>query len=228
MTDWRMEDFAKLIPESLKGRSGRVFYSGRRAFESPSSVYILGINPGGDPPQDGGETVREHTATVLACEDHGWSAYQDESWGPNLKPGSETFQKRAKYLCGKIRKDVDEVPASNVIFERSPDFASFRGDAKLAAKRCWPFHRKVIDTLDVQIVVCLGKHAGYLVREKLNAHCQIDEFVEVNRRRWRSQTHASPDGFQVVTLTHPSRADWTKCKTDPTGLVVRAMRRLGQ
>ena len=228
MTDWRMEDFAKLIPESLKGRSGRVFYSGRRAFESPSSVYILGINPGGDPPQNGGETVREHTATVLACEDHGWSAYQDESWGPNLKPGSATFQKRAKYLCGKIRKDVDEVPASNVIFERSPDFASFPGDPKLAAKRCWPFHRKVIDTLGVRIVVCLGANAGKFVRRNLNADCETGEFVEKNQRKWRSRVHKSPSGIQVVTLAHPSRSDWTKCPTDPTGLVVQALHDLGQ
>ena len=228
MTDWHMEEFDALIPESLKDSSGKVFYSGRRAFESPSSVYILGINPGRAPPQGGGETVREHTAEVLACEDHGWSAYQDESWGPNLKRGSATFQKRVQYLCNKISMDVREVPASNVIFERSPDFASLGGRAKCVAKKCWPFHRKVIDTLGVRIVVCLGANAGHYVRQKLNADCETGEFVEKNKRRWRSRIHKSPDGIQVVTLAHPSRSDWTKRASDPTHLVVQALHDLGQ
>ena len=93
---------------------------------------------------------------------------------------------------------------------------------------CWPFHQKVIDTLGVRIVVCLGKEASRYVREKLKADRKLEKYVENNNRHWRSCTHESPDGVQVVTLTHPSRANWTNSKTDPTCLVARAMHRLGQ
>ena len=227
MTKWRMEDFAACIPKSLNDCSGKVFYSGRQAFEAPSSIYILGINPGGDHSDLGGETVGKHTNEVLYNYERDWSAYKDEKW-PKHQRGSAPLQKRVKHLCSEIGLDAAEVPASNVIFKRSIDFSKLQGDAKRVAKECWPFHRKVIDTLGVRIVVCQGNSAGRYVRKELNAHRQIDKFVECNGRRWNSLTHESPDGFQVVTLAHPSRSDWTKSKTDPTDLVVQAVCRIGE
>ena len=46
------------IPASLLLRSGSVFYSGRAAFTRPSKLYILGLNPGGDPAVQAEETIR--------------------------------------------------------------------------------------------------------------------------------------------------------------------------
>ena len=43
----KMEVFAELMPEGLRGERGRAFYSGRSAFEKPSHLYILGFNPAG-------------------------------------------------------------------------------------------------------------------------------------------------------------------------------------
>ena len=80
MTNWRIEDLAACIPKSLKDCSGKVFYSGRKAFEAPSCVYILGINPGGDPLNHGGETVGKHTEKLLSRKEQDWSAYRDEKW----------------------------------------------------------------------------------------------------------------------------------------------------
>ncbi len=228
MADWRMEDFAALIPDSLKDCSGKVFYSGRKAFEEFSPVYILGINPGGRPSKIVDETVGKHTDKVLSRKKRDWSAYRDEKWAPK-GPGSNPMQKRVRNLCCKIGVDIGEVPASNVIFNWSRTISKLRqSDVNCMVEVCWPFHQRVIDTLGVRIVVCLGKDAGRFVREKLSAHRQIDKFVENNRRRWRGHTHKSLDGFKVVTLTHPSRADWTKSISDPTGLVVRAMHGLGE
>ena len=45
----QVDDFAKLVPESYLDRSGAVFYSGRRAFSQPSDLYLLALNPAGDP-----------------------------------------------------------------------------------------------------------------------------------------------------------------------------------
>ena len=228
MTNWRMEDFAALVPDSLKDCSGKVFYSGRKAFEAPSLVYILGINPGGAPPDHAEEKVGTHTKMVLACEQRDWSAYKDEKWG-SYKPGLAPVQRRVKHFCRQAELDLRGVPASNVIFKRSRNLSDLkRDDIKRMVEECWPFHRKVIDTLGVRIVVCLGKAAGRYVREKLKADRKLEKFVEDNNRHWRSCTHQSPDGLQVVTLTHPSRANWTNSKTDPTYLVARAVRRLDQ
>ena len=44
-----IEKLAERIPPDLLGRSGSVFYSGRAAFSSQASLYILGLNPGGNP-----------------------------------------------------------------------------------------------------------------------------------------------------------------------------------
>ena len=93
------------------------------------------------------------------------------------------------------------------------------------ARQCWPFHEAVIETLGVRVIVCLGRHAGYLVRERLDAHEAVDEFVEDNRRRWKSRVHTNARGLAVVTLAHPSQVDWTVSATDPTKLVERSLRR---
>lgn len=51
-----IEALAEKIPESLLARSGKVFYSGRQAFSKPSPLYVLGVNPGGDPAHYESET----------------------------------------------------------------------------------------------------------------------------------------------------------------------------
>jgi hypothetical protein len=45
------------IPEELLDHSGRVFYSGHAAFSVSSDLYILGLNPGGDPLAQAVETI---------------------------------------------------------------------------------------------------------------------------------------------------------------------------
>lgn len=62
----KVEEFAELIPEELKGEQGRVFYSGRSAFEKPSHLYILGFNPVGS--WEG--TISEHTDWILKEAPH--------------------------------------------------------------------------------------------------------------------------------------------------------------
>lgn len=42
------ETFAAAVPTSLLSESGKVFYSGRNAFSPPASIYVLGVNLGGD------------------------------------------------------------------------------------------------------------------------------------------------------------------------------------
>ena len=82
-----IDDLYRYVPEALFGEYGRVFYSGRDAFNNPSRVYLLGLNPGGSPLDQAQETVSSHSIHVLQDERHNWSAFRDESW-LGARPGS--------------------------------------------------------------------------------------------------------------------------------------------
>jgi hypothetical protein len=67
--------------------------------------------------------------------------------------------------------------------------------------------------------VCFGKQAGDRVRRRLCANSLVEVFVERNDRRWTSRAYKNSAGLVVLSLTHPSVADWTIPATDPTPLV---------
>ena len=217
-----IEEFAELIPKSLLDKSGEVFYSGRRAFNASSDLYILGANPGGDPEALSDQTVSKKVNEVLHEKPENWSAYRDESWRGKA-PGKSTMQRRMLHLFGRVGHDPGEVPVSEVVFQCSRNVNALKGDFRELALLCWPFHQAVIDRLGVKVVVCIGKRAGEFVRRQLNAHEPIDWFSERNRRRWESHSHRSDCGIIVVTLTHASQVDWTNRASDPTWLVIRAL-----
>ena len=218
-----IQDFVQLVPKTLMDKSGSVFYSGRLAFEAPSELYILGANPGGDIQTQANETVSWHTNKVLQREPSDWSAYRDEPWG-NFAPGTYKMQRRMRYLFSRLGVDPGKVPSSNVVFLRSNRTNELvQGFAELA-RLCWPFHQRVIEDLGVRVVVCLGGKSTDWVLSRVSAYRQIDEFIEKNGRGWASRTHRSDGGLTVVGLTHPSVADWTDSATDPTDLVLRAIK----
>ena len=117
-SDQMIEEFAKLVPESLLDKSGEVFYSGRRAFNASSDLYILGANPGGDPEALSDQTVSKKINEVLYEKPENWSAYRDEAWRGKA-PGKSTMQRRMLHLFGRVGHDPGEVPVSEVVFQRS-------------------------------------------------------------------------------------------------------------
>ena len=215
----QVDDFAKLVPESYLDRSGAVFYSGRRAFSQPSDLYVLALNPAGDP--EGPHTIRRNIDSVVNRHPDNWSAYRDERWSGN-RPGCDRRQRRVLHLFNRIGRDPGEVPTSETVFLRATDWRKL-GELEELAQECWPFHEAVIKTLGVRVIVCQGRHAGRLVRQRLDARQRVAEFTEDNRRRWKSQTHMNAQGLAVLTLAHPSQADWTVPASDPTGLVGQAL-----
>ena len=181
-----IEDFAKLIPESLLDKSGKVFYSGRKAFEAPKELYILGANPGGAPEDYVDETVSSHTQKALNSKPY-WSEYTHGRWGRGRKgekhlPGEHRLQKRMRHLLNGMRLNPGEVPASNLIFLRSARLETLSEDWEQLAEKCWQFHQAVIEYLGVRVVVCLGQDTGNWVCYKLNAECLVDRFKENNKR----------------------------------------------
>ncbi|MFH1140239.1 MAG: uracil-DNA glycosylase family protein [Chloroflexota bacterium] len=217
-----IDTLMQLIPEDLMGRSGSVFYSGKDAFTGMRPLYLLGVNPGGDPSKKSKETVRWHTNKVLREESDNWSAYRDESWEGAL-PGAWGMQPRVLHLLRGLKLDPGEVPASNIVFLRSRREGTIAGSLNELAEACWPFHRRVIEELNIRVVLCFGKTAGGWVCKQLGADRLVGQFIEHNNRRWKSTAFRNSDGITVVVGTHPSIADWTSPATDPTELVRRML-----
>ena len=216
------DDFVSLIPSSLLGRSGAVFYSGRAAFLKPSPLYILGLNPGGCPTDDPNETIGQKLINWPSLPDE-WSAYSDDIW--KGLPGTHGMQPRVVHLLSRLGLNPRHVPASNVVFVRTRDEASLAAEKQSLLQACWPVHRAVIEQLGVTTILCFGGTAGWWVREALGAHKEVGSFVENNNRRWTSTAHLSPNGLCAITATHPSRADWRNPDSDPTPLVKKMLLR---
>lgn len=217
-----IEDFASRIPPQVGTRSGKVFYSGRRAFSLPSALYVLGINPGGSPENYLTETVASHTHQVLFSHPAEWSAYRDESW--ELRPpGTYGMAPRVLHLFERLRLEPHAVPCSNVVFVRSRSEADLASELPSLVEVCWPFHQHVIERLAPKVVLCLGSGAGAIVRQRLGAHREVSKFVERNDRRWVSRSYEANRGQRVVVVTHPSRVDWLNPAADPSPLVAAAL-----
>lgn len=213
-----MLDYVKLLPSALMNVSGSAFYSGKNAFQGQKDLYILGLNPGGSPIKQKEETLSWHTEKMLKNSNPNWSEYKDESWNGH-SPGTYGLQPRILHMLSVLGLSPYEVPASNICFVRSEREQTISKVFFTYAEMCWPFHSKVIQNLHIKVILCFGKRAGDFVRYKTKANRFIEEFVEVNERKWRSQAFKSPDDLIVITATHPSIADWTKPETDPSALV---------
>jgi hypothetical protein len=211
------------LPTNLLTRSGSVFYTGKEAFAGQRPLYILGLNPGGDPLAQSDETVAKHIAEFRSRV-HPWSAYSDESWR-GARPGTWGMQPRVLHMLQILGVDPREVPASNVVFARTRDQAALKFEMRGLLDICWPVHQAVIDTLGVRAIICFGVIAGRWVRDKLGANDLVDQFRESNARGWKSEAHCDRTGHVVVTVSHPGRADWRNAAADPTPLIRRVIAR---
>jgi len=213
-----IDELIACVAPSILGRSGSIFYSGRRAFTQPSNIYILGLNPGGCPIRQASDTIERDLERIKADDRENWSAYRDEVW--EGAPGTHGMQPRVLHLLKRLGRDPGEVPASNVVFVRTRREKDLHLEKNTLLPLCWGFHEKAIEQLGVRAILCFGGTAGTWVREKLGADQCIGQFQENNRRRWTSVAHSNSAGICVATLTHPSIAKWDTPETDPTELVL--------
>ena len=79
------------------------------------------------------------------------------------------MQKRAQYLFASLATNPKNICGTNLVFERSRDVASLRGKFEEKADKFWPFHSKLIDTVDPVVMIALGgKTYEYLVSRMKN------------------------------------------------------------
>jgi hypothetical protein len=209
---------AEQLDSSLLHRSGSVFYSGRAAFAVRNELYLLGLNPGGSPTQQLTETVSLDINEWLHTIPENWSAYSDEST-LGRAPGTCGLQPRVLHLLRALNVHPHQVPASNVVFVRSSVEADLREEKRQLLRACWPTHKMVIAELGVRAVVCFGTTAARWVREEVGANNLVGTYCETNNRGWKSEAHQALNGFRVIQVTHPARADWTNPDSDPSPFV---------
>jgi hypothetical protein len=140
------DELLSLVPRDLHAESGAVFYSGRAAFGAPSSLYLLGLNPGGDPLRQGDETIGAHIDAARRRTAELWSSYADDSWG-GRPPGTAKMQPRVLHLIRGLGLDVRRTPASNVAFVRTSREADLVSRKAQLLRACWPVHEAVIGRL---------------------------------------------------------------------------------
>ena len=223
----RIEVALASLPENLLDKSGAVFAAGPSAFAQCSAVYMLGLNPGGDPATHASWTVRRNIAETIRRSEP-YSSYLDEDWKSedgtvSRNCGQAPLQKRVKHLLHRLGLDPRAVPSSNLVFERSRNEADIDLRMGQLVKTCWPFHAAVIKAQNIRAVLALGKTAGWWAREAIGAHEKIDHFTETNNRRWRNTAHANREGVLVCTLIHPARAAWSNPTADPSEMVRRVL-----
>ena len=223
-SDTLLAEVIGYVPEHLRGRPGALLYTGRDALTDPAPIYLLGVNPGGDPVIEP-QTVVEHATKVLTLEPSDFSAYRDERWGGGaMAPGAHKMQRNVLHLMRKLDLEPGKVPASNLVFIRSSREADIdRRQMQRLAEECWPLHNALIERLGTRAIVCFGSTAAEFVRRKLGANTQIGEFTEKNNRRWTSRAFRNADGIVVVQVTHPSIASWLNPASDVSPLVASAV-----
>ena len=218
-----IEAFFDKVPQELHATSGKVFYTGRLAFERPSPLYVLGINPGGDPDKYKEETVGGHSEQVLNKHPPDWSAYRDESW-EGYAPSTYGMAPQVLHMFRHLGLSPGHVPCSNLVFVRSRAEADLGSEMPQLIEACWPFHEFAVAQLQSKVVLCFGATAGEHIKRRLGASRQIDEFRETNKRGWASRVFVSQSGLKVVVVTHPSRVNWIAPAADPSPLVAAALK----
>lgn len=219
-----IEELAKEVPEECLEWPGGVFMSGQEAFavETAGDIYILGMNPGGEPVRNAegkfDNTVQKSIKESISRVESNWSAYRgdDGDWNTGL-------QSSVRHLLSNLRLDPGKVPTSNLVFQQSKGIGSYPGNYWHDAEICWPFHQAVVEKLKIRVILCMGKTVSWFVRLKFDAGKgakKVSGLVGKDDRGWAGLYRSSSSDLLIVAAYHPSRNPWYM---DPSNLVEKAL-----
>jgi len=146
-----IQEIKEPIPDILD-KSGSIVYSSKYSI-CKGDLYIMGLNPGGEPGGEDDKTIRE---TLDDLPSKTKNSYRDELWG-NYKSsavGVHPLQKNYVYLMNHLNNGGKEVFSSNLIFTRSRDASGANYDE--SAKKCWPVHEIFIKIIDPKCFIVFG------------------------------------------------------------------------
>jgi hypothetical protein len=182
----------------ILGRSGKVLYSAAATLR-PGAVYLLGLNPGGDPNKEP-ETVRESLEGLATREKN---SYLDEKWARQKRAGEAPLQRRVKWLTEQLDLNLGEVCASNLIFVRSKNARD--SEYPTLAKRCWPIHREILKMVQPRLIMAYG-NSGVSPYAYLRRHFgePAEQRFPTRHGSWSCRVFEA-EGMRMVGLPHLSR-----------------------
>lgn len=209
----------------LADRPGRLLYSGLGTLR-PGSLYLVGLNPGGDPILEP-DSPAQHL-NMLRQRAPDWNEYIDGVWYPGgrrMAPGQAPMQRRVRALLEGVGFPVRSVCAANMIFLRAASERDL-GDAERLARQCWPVHREILRIVRPSAMICLGNRAfdlaaasgaAVLKRQSFPSghgdwQCQsVTMTLEDRRIRLIGLPHLS----RYAVDAHPDVMRWVKDQIDP-------------
>lgn len=189
--------FARNALAAYLGQSGRILYSAATTLQ-PGPLYILGLNPGGQP------HLREGTIgdDLSRLPTRATNAYLDESWRGRAA-GAAPLQRRLQWLTGALGRDLRDTCASNLIFLRSANAAGCQYET--AADACWPVHSRILEQVQPRLLLVFGNSgvSPFRYLRDLYRPARVDAF-DSGHGDWRCLAFRA-DGRVVVGVPHLSR-----------------------
>jgi len=200
MTKVNIPTIAKEVLSDLLQERGGILYSSHETLK-PSSVYLLGFNPGGS----GVKPLKEGINSMLSNSEN---AYLDGKWGNksgSWGAGEAPLQKRVKWLLSELGLNPADVCASNLIFVQSRKASDI---CFSLAKQCWPVHEAILEIVRPKLIIAYGNSTdspyGYL-------HAMFgdeQEHIPSGHGTWVAkgfQCHINGKPVYIAGLPHLSR-----------------------
>lgn len=188
-TELKWKEIRQYIANTnLDGGKYSIFYNDPYHTLRKGDIYLVGLNPGGDPTKTNFETedaiiTFKHFKNAFG---YNYSAYLDECWGNSaseLQKGKALHQLRVVDLIGHVSKylgafrSVRDVFAANLIFFRTKgknELTELLEKAKKAQilDYCWKWHVRFLEVVRPKIILCNGN------AHRLSSYSYVKRFLD--------------------------------------------------
>lgn len=192
--------YARTALASLQDRSGQVLMSGASTLR-PGRIYLLGLNPGGDPDNHALMTIGQSLDDLVSRTRAERNSYLVEWPGGARK---NLVRHRILDLIWGLGLEPHEVCASNLIFTRSPGEASC---SYQDLEACWRVHEHILRVVRPKAIVTYGSPVyDALVRRYATWGC-VEEHrpVAYCPGPWQARSLHVREGVRLIGLPHVSR-----------------------
>ncbi len=203
------EDLAKFALRQLRpilDQSGHVLYSSAATLRR-GPLYIIGHNPGGLPERRGTDTVR---TSLEELPQKTINNYLDEQWitvrGRMRDAGQAALQRHVVWLLEHLGLSPREVPASNLLFNRSRGVASSSYNENV--ELCWKVHEQILNIVRPHGLIVFGNSGKSPYSFLHSRFGYMPELIHPSgHHTWRCRAFTSPGGLRIIGLPHLSRYD---------------------
>ena len=194
---------ASQLLRPILGEKGAVLYSSASTL-SRGDVYVLGLNPGGDPTKN----TTTVGSSLTSLPNYTENAYLDEDWSNHKQygKGQHPLQRNMQLLCDGLGYNLRDVCASNLIFLQSRDQYGARFTEM--ASMCWAVHRLVIDIVSPSTLIVFGTGRMSPYSHLLLKKTSDEQRIPSGHGSWTCGSFFAQDEhrkFKVVALPHLSR-----------------------